>query len=98
MKIVNKKKFIRSVIIILSILILFLFGMNSITYSKRQVLYKEDYIIQGDTLWSIAEKQLNTNEYYKGQDIRKVIYDIEKVNNISNEKLTIGQKIIIPYI
>lgn len=97
MKIVNKKKFVKGILSIVGILILFWCGVDS-AYTGGQVLYKEDYIIEGDTLWSIAEKQLNNNEYYKGQDIRKVIYDLEKVNDINNGKLAIGQKIIIPYI
>ena len=60
-KIVNKKKFIRSMILLLTIIILALLGINH-TYSKTEVAYKEDYIIKGDTLWSIAEKERNTNE------------------------------------
>lgn len=96
-KIVNKKKFIRSMILLLTIIILALLGINH-TYSKTEVAYKEDYIIKGDTLWSIAEKERNTNEYYKNKDIRKVMYEIKQLNNIKDENLEIGQKILIPNI
>lgn len=96
-KIVNKKKFIRSLIILLAIVILALLGINN-TYSKTEVAYKEDYIIKGDTLWSIAENEINTNEYYKNKDIREVMYEIKQLNNIKNENLEIGQKILIPNI
>lgn len=97
LKIVNKKKFIRSIILILGILIIGLFGINS-TYSKTEISYKEDYIISGDTLWSIAENQVNTNEYYKNKDVREVMYEIKQLNNITNGNLEVGQKIVIPSI
>ena len=97
LKIVNKKKFIRSIIIMVAIIILAILGINS-TYSKSKVAYKEDYILKGDTLWSIAENEINTNEYYKNSDIRDVMYEIKELNNIKNENLEIGQKIIIPNI
>lgn len=94
-KIVNKKKFLRSCILLMGIIIVAIFGINN-TYSKAEITYKEDYIIKGDTLWSIAENEVNTNNYYKNKDIRKVMYEIKELNNIKNENLEIGQKIIIP--
>lgn len=94
-KIVNKKKFIRSFILLMGIIIVAILGINN-TYSKTEVSYKEDYIIKGDTLWSIAENEVNTNSYYKNKDIREVMYEIKQLNNIKNENLEIGQKIIIP--
>lgn len=94
-KIVNKKKFIRSFIILAGLITLTLLGINN-TYSKTEVSYKEDYVIKGDTLWSIAKNQINTNEYYKNKDIRDVMYEIKKINNLQNGNLSIGQKILIP--
>lgn len=96
-KIVNKKKFVRSLIILVGIITFALLGMNR-TYSKTEIYYKQDYIIKGDTLWSIAEHEINTNEYYKDKDIRDVMYEIKKINNFQDENLIIGQKILIPYI
>ena len=95
--IVNKTKFIRSVIILVALIFLILLGMTN-TYSKTEVAYKENYIFDGDTLWSVAEEQTNTNEYYKNKDIREVIYEIKKINNIESGNLEIGQKILIPYL
>lgn len=97
LKIVNKKKFIRSVILILGTLIIGLLGINN-TYSKTEISYKEDYIISGDTLWSIAQDQIDTNEYYKNKDVREVMYEIKQLNNITNGNLEVGQKIVIPSI
>ena len=98
MKIVNRKKFIRSLIVIAILIILTSLGIHHTTYSKTEIAYKEDYILKGDTLWSIAESEVNTNSYYKNKDIRDVAYEIKKINNLENENLTIGQKILIPYI
>ena len=96
MKIVNKKKFVRSIIIVSAILILTCLGFNN-SYSKGKVKYKEDFIFQGDTLWSIAENQIKTNDYYRGKVIRKVVYELKELNNLQNKNLTVGQKIKIPY-
>lgn len=94
-KIVNKKKFIRSSILLLLLILLGLLGMNK-TYSGTQISYKEDYILKGDTLWTIAENEIYTNEYYKNKDIRQVIYEIKQLNHLQSENLEIGQKIRIP--
>ena len=95
--IVNKRKFIRSLIVLGGLIFLILLGMTN-TYSKTEIAYKEDYILEGDTIWSVAEEQTNTNEYYKNKDIREVVYEIKKLNNIEDGKLEIGQKIVIPYL
>ncbi len=97
MKIVNKKKFIKTIVIVIVLLLLLCLIINN-TYSKAKISYKEDYIIKGDTLWSIAVHEVNTNEYYKGKDVRKVMYEIKKINNLESNNLTIGQKIKIPSI
>ena len=94
--IVNKKKFIKNIsIIIFSILFLATIGINK-AYSKESIKYKEEYVYNGDTLWSIAEEESKENKYYKDKDIRNIILDIKKTNNIENSNLEVGQKIIIP--
>ena len=71
MKIVNKKKFIRTMsILIILISSLILFAKN--TYSKGEIVYREDYIYSGDTLWSIA-RRFNTS-----------IANIIRINHIQN--------------
>lgn len=96
-KIVNKQKFIRSLIIAIGLIIFAILGITN-TYSKTEISYKEDYILKGDTLWSIAEKEIDTNEYYRNKDIRDVMFEIKKINNLQNKNLTVGQKILIPCI
>ena len=98
LKIVNTKKFFRMIILILAIIIFLLcIGFNT-TYSRTELKYKEEYVGQGDTLWSIVERQYNTNLYFKDKDIRDVIYEIKKINNLADGNLKIGQKILIPTI
>ena len=94
--IVDKKKFIKMItIIVLSTLFLATIGISK-AYSKETVKYKVEYVYSGDTLWSIAEEESKENKYYKEEDIRNIIFDIKKVNNIENNNLEVGQKIIIP--
>lgn len=96
MKIVNFKKFLRSIIIIL----LSIFAL-SIVFAKSSLSHREkEYItisvINGDTLWNIAENLQNNNEYYSNKDIRYIISDIKNINNLTTSNLYIGQELIIP--
>ena len=62
----------------------------------HETKYKEEYVYSGDTLWSIAQNELENNKYFEGKDIRYVIEELKKVNNLSNSNLTEGDKIRIP--
>ena len=73
LKIVNMKKFIRSLVIVMLSSVFLLFIGLSNTYSKGEVRYKEQYIYQGDTLWSIAQQEVKQNKYYENEDIRIII-------------------------
>lgn len=95
MKIVNKTKFIKTIsILIILIFIVIIFAKN--TYSKGEVSYKEDYIYAGDTLWSIAKNEMDSNKYFENKDIRTVVDELKSVNNFSSSELYEGQKIKIP--
>lgn len=98
MKIVNVKKFIRSIIVLLVLI----FGVSIIfaksTLSYKQVEYVSIYVDYGDTLWEIAEKQKTTNDYYKRRDIRDIISDIKKINNLNSGDLYVAQELKIPTI
>lgn len=96
LKIVDMRKFIRSLaIVMLSILFLLFTGLSN-TYSKGEVRYKEQYIYQGDTLWSIAQQEAKQNKYYENEDIRIIVNEIRTINNMDNSNLKVGQKIKIP--
>ena len=73
MRIVNKKRFLISITILIA-LIITLFS-NCLAGKNVET---EDYIVtNGDTLWSIA-----TEYKHEKQDIREYVYQLRKLNNI----------------
>ena len=54
-------------------------------------VYETVTVQHGETIWRIAER--NMDDY---KDIRKFIYEIKKLNNVSADTLTAGQKLMIP--
>lgn len=95
MKIVNTRKFMRTISILMLVFVGLLI-LTKNTYSKGETAYKERYIYNGDTLWSIAKEEIQNNEYFENKDIRDVVYEIKKVNNLDTSDLFDGQKIKIP--
>ena len=95
MKIVNAKKFIRTMsILVILILIIILFSNK--TYSKVDTKYKEESIILGDTLWSISQQEAKNNKYFENKDIREIVSEIKRINKLDNLDLKEGQKLLIP--
>lgn len=67
-----------------------LMGYNSADSSSRD-LYNQVEVQSGDTLWAIA------SEYGPADtDVRKIVSDICRVNDISAESLEAGQKLLVP--
>lgn len=98
MKIVNFKKFFRSIFLVIGIIVIFNIFMNNVTLSNQEVAYKEIYISLGDTLWELAKEESKTNSYYSDKDLRYIVKDIKKVNNLANSNVDAGQKLLIPTI
>ncbi|EYE88207.1 hypothetical protein Q428_09250 [Fervidicella metallireducens AeB] len=46
---------------------------------------------QGDTLWKIAKEHKRENE-----DVRKLIYEIRKINKLDSAVIVPGQTLLIP--
>lgn len=96
MKIVNMKKFLRMVLLILSIIIIISLYFSNVSFSKGEIKTKTINVAKGDTLWSIAREEQESNSYYENKDIRDIIYEIKKLNNLdNNSNLEIGQKLVI---
>lgn len=57
-------------------------------FSHEEQLYKEVVVCKGETLWSIA-KDLDGN-------VNENIYNIKKLNSLSNSNLYVGQTLVIP--
>lgn len=85
-------------LIVLAIISINLITSANKSYSKVEIQYKTEYASSGDTLWSIAERESENNNYYKDKDVREIIYDLKKINNLSNSNLAEGQEIKIPKI
>ena len=66
------------------------------TLSHKEVEYTTIYVESGDTLWNIASDLQQDNNYYKNKDIRYIIDNIKKINNLESSNLYIDQELKIP--
>lgn len=98
MKIKNVKKFIRSILIILGIAVVITLLISKATLSHKEVEYKTICVSKGDTLWNIAKDNQKANDYYKNKDVRYIINDLMKVNDLDNSNISIDQELMIPVI
>lgn len=96
MRKLNMKRIIKLNVVMIVLAILLLLFIHSTSLSYKEVEYNEIYVCRGDTLWNIAKSEQENNEYYKGKDIREIIFDIKKVNNLTSPDLSVNQKLLIP--
>lgn len=92
MRIKNRKKFIRGLLIIIAIISLF---VCKTTFSFSEKSYKTIYVSNGETLWEIAENEQKNNDYYKDKDIREIVYSIKSINKLENSTLYEGQELLV---
>ncbi len=71
---------------------------NSTSLSSAQINYVEYTVGNNDTLWSIAKCIQENNINYERTDIREIIYEIKKINNMDNSQIFVNDKITIPEI
>lgn len=95
LKIVNRKKFLRSMFIIFLGIIIISFIISNKSFSHTESKYKTLYVSSGDTLWNIAKEEQNSNEYYKNKNIQNIVNDIKKLNHMSNSNLKVNQELKI---
>ena len=98
MKIKNLKRFIKSILIILGIILALSLVITKASYSHGEKEYKSIYVSEGDTLWNIAKENQITNQYYKDKDVRYIINDLMKINNLGNSDIKINQELLIPIV
>ena len=98
MRIKNVKKFIRSILIVLGIILLISLIISKATLSHKQIEYKTIFVSEGDTLWNIAKSNQVNNEYYKDKDVRFIINDLIKINNLDSSNINVNQELLIPII
>lgn len=100
-RIVNMKKFVRSILILLGIVIAITFISTKATLShneKEQPNYESIFVSQGDTLWSIATIQQQDNPYYAEKDVRFIVSELKTINKLPSGSLQVGQELKIPVI
>lgn len=85
-------------LIIVAIIIGSMFLFVNKTLSHSEVAYQKMYASSGDTLWSIAKEQKNSNVYFEDKDIRSIVDEIKYTNNLNNSDLKVGQELSIPTI
>ncbi|WZL71416.1 LysM peptidoglycan-binding domain-containing protein [Clostridiaceae bacterium 35-E11] len=93
LRIVNKFKFICSLVFILLVLLVVInitFKI-SIAEGTEELKYVEMHIKTGDTIWGIAKKFTPQDK-----DIRKTIHEISSVNKLCSFEIYPGQIIKIP--
>ena len=95
MKIVDKKKFVKRIIALVILVILIILFASNIALSHADKQYKEIYVSNGDTLWSIAKEEKANNNYYEQMNIREIIDNIKKLNNLKSGNIIVGQKLVV---
>ena len=91
MRIVNKRKFIKSIFTLIFITIIAFMCLSSITNKDEVISSQIQYTVSKcERLWDIAEQYKRPD-----QDIREYIYEIRKLNNMENSTIYEGQEIII---
>lgn len=93
---IDKRKFIRSTSITISLILFIILLLSNISFSHTEVSYKEIAVCSGDTLWSIARYEKNNNVYFEDTDVRDIIDEIKYINNLKNSNLSVGDKLTIP--
>lgn len=87
---VNTLKLFRMVTLTLLICFAVLFTLKSTASGLTKDSYIEVTVLQGDTLWEIAD------QYNEEENIQKVVFEIIEFNNKQNSDLYPGEKLKIP--
>jgi len=82
--------FVVITIILITAVMNFALEFDTVNSSTAQE-YREIKISSGDTLWSIADNYMKDNS-----DIRKSVYELCRINDISADELRAGMTILVP--
>ncbi len=63
-------------------------------YANMNKYYESHLIQQGETLWSIAEDNMDDAHY---DSVKEYIEEVKEVNGFTGDKLQSGNYILIPY-
>lgn len=91
MRIVNKRKFTKSILILIFIIVITTICISQIFNKPKYNIETIDYIVSKyETLWGIAEQYKMPN-----QDVRDYIDKIKELNNMKTATIYEGQAIKI---
>ena len=96
MKLKNRRKFVRTILLIVGVILFINLLIPDKIYSHKELEYKEVIVLRGETLWTIAKEEQENNTYFEGKDIRDIIQDIKKANNLKSSILRTNQTLEIP--
>lgn len=86
-----------TIMLVVSLSLIF-FGFGTKAQENDEVIYYKYYtsitVQAGDTLWDYAEQYGDKEHYDSAKDYIK---EVIKMNALSNDKITSGQHIILPY-
>lgn len=86
-----------TMMLVVSLSLIF-FGFGTKAQENDEVIYYKYYtsitVQAGDTLWDYAEQYGDKEHYDSAKDYIK---EVIKMNALSNDKITSGQHIILPY-
>lgn len=89
-------RFNKKLYLFISIFVLGLFIFFNISYSNTEIDYKSKFVSRGETLWSISSEEQKSNKYFENKDIRKIIFEIRKINKLPNNEIYEGLELKIP--
>lgn len=92
----DRKKLLRAILIIMGIIVFINILIPDKSFSKPQLKYKTVSVLSGDTLWAIAKVEQEENSYYQGKDVRDIVQDIKRINNLGTANLKVNQTLEIP--
>ena len=92
-RIVRRNITIMTIITIMACLLIF---NSSSAISNTEIKYTDYTVCNGDTLWSIAKIVKENNINYKNKDIREIIHEIKKINDMDISNIYVEDKLIIP--
>ena len=95
-KVINKARFY---LFLISLFVVGVIGLSSLLSINKvySVIYEYDYdeiqVVEGDTLWIIALDYISD-----GYDVREMVYNIKKVNEMDTSYIYPGDLLKIPLI
>lgn len=98
--IIRYKKVIIAALLVLSVSLVFICNKEKVKagneheVSRSDKRFTEYRVVQGDSLWKIAEANIDYDYY---DNIYDYMSELKRMNNLDSEKIYVGQSLIITY-